>query len=560
VAGNGTFRGAINATSLTIGASASVSGLGIQDVSGSRYVDAIYARGTGYNNNAARQIKIGDTFIVNAVTGRGFTLAVIKKSDHSNLTYRRTGSSGGTLGGNQVYDVHGSTTDQINMRDALVELRTNGNGTRAAGEFGSDIIIIIVSYDAWNIDSTNGALLRAEMKLNGATSRIDESSSTNARVPYLLIATAGIGEGNGIEVMTSDAATADYAQYSGTLVDGEVRGTLDGLTQGVIINKGGLTMDLGGAIKTIGKASESDTTAGYFLGYNGSNYTFGVGDANQSMQWTGSELNIVGALNATSLNVTSITGAVTGFDAGKISGDVTEVYPLSSTPNVSFDNSGTPNPTVMTSFSIPAPENSVSKRHRLSLALEIQSRRSSGTGLDTHQIWYWASRKSLGFETVEIGDVTHLSTVVTNYVEVYTISGNVTDQMDNNGAIAPNTNPTAAQIGKIIGVSYQSATDKTNIEVSFGSGSSPHYANGTTMYFSPSQFTASGAYPDSAWQGKQSLILDGQTATYATVPLIASFGSTTVARDYRIYAQNSAQYTNLTVTCPKLYGTVENIA
>jgi hypothetical protein len=333
-----------------------------------------------------------------------------------------------------------------------------------------------------------------------------------------------------------------------------------GLIAGTTITGGGITMSSGGAIKTTGKDSESDTTNGFFLGYNGTNYTFGVGDANQSMQWTGSELNIVGALNATSLNVTSITGAVTGFDAGKISGDVTEVYPLSSTPNVSFDNSGTPNPTVMASFSIPAPENSVSKRHRLSLAFEIQSRRSSGTGLDTHTIWYWASRKSLGFEAVAIGDVTHLSTPVSGYVEVYTIPGNVTDQMDNNGAIAPNTNPTAAQIGKIIGVSYQAATDKTNIEVSFGSGSSPHYANGATMYFSPSQFTASGVYPDSAWQGKQSLILDGTSITYATVPLIASFGSTTVARDYRIYAQNSAQYTNLTVTCPKLYGTVENIA
>jgi hypothetical protein len=269
---------------------------------------------------------------------------------------------------------------------------------------------------------------------------------------------------------------------------------------------------------------------------------------------------LTGSLTATDLNVTNITGAVTGFDAGKISGDVTEVYPLSSTPNVSFDNSGTPNPTVMASFSIPAPENSVSKRHRLSLAFEIQSRRSSGTGLDTHTIYYWASRKSLGFEAVAIGDVTLLSTPVSGYVEVYTIPGNVTDQMDNNGAIAPNTNPTAAQIGKIIGVSYQAATDKTNIEVSFGSGSSPHYTNGATMYFSPSQFTASGVYPDSAWQGKQSLILDGTSITYATVPLIASFGSTTVARDYRIYAQNSAQYTNLTVTCPKLYGTVENIA
>ena len=214
----------------------------------------------------------------------------------------------------------------------------------------------------------------------------------------------------------------------------------------------------------------------------------------------------------------------------------------------------------MSVFSIPAPENSVSKRQRISLAFEVQSNRSSGSGLDSHTILYWVSRKSIGFEAVEIGDVTLLSTPVTNYVEVYTIDGNVTDVMDNNGAIAPNTNPTAAQIGKIIGVTYQAPTNKTNIEVSFGSGTSPHYSNGTTMYFSPSAFTASGVYPNSAWQGRQTLLLDGTSITYKTVPLIASFGATTVARDYRIYAQNQSQYTNLTVTCPKIYGTVENIA
>jgi hypothetical protein len=383
-------------------------------------------------------------------------------------------------------------------------------------------------------------------------------NATFASAPFR-VTPAGVVNATGVNIAgTVDASTAF------TFTGENVTGTLgtDNLDVPGIITAGSLITDSAtinndikiGSGESVFKADSN----GIYLG----NETFASAEfsVTPAGALTASSATLTGSLTATDLNVTNITGAVTGFDAGKISGEVTEVYPLSSTPNVSFDNSGTPNPTVMASFSIPAPENSVSKRHRLSLAFEIQSRRSSGSGLDTHTIWYWASRKSLGFEAVAIGDVTLLSTPVSGYVEVYTIPGNVTDQMDNNGAIAPNTNPTAAQIGKIIGVSYQAATDKTNIEVSFGSGSSPHYANGATMYFSPSQFTASGAYPDSAWQGKQSLILDGTSITYATVPLIASFGSTTVARDYRIYAQNSAQYTNLTVTCPKLYGTVENIA
>ena len=276
------------------------------------------------------------------------------------------------------------------------------------------------------------------------------------------------------------------------------------------------------------------------------------------MDWLG--VNIVGALNATSLNVTNITGAVTGFDAGKISGDVTEVYPVSAVPNVGLNNNSNPEPTNLFGFSIPAPENSVAKRHGLSLTMEFSSRRSSGSGLDSHTIWYWISRKSLGFETVSIGDITHVYTIVGGLLEAYTVDGNVTDTMDNNGAIAPNTNPSAGQIGKIQGVFYDASSNKTNITVSFGGGTSPHYANGTEMYFSPSQFTAAGVYPTPDSKSFQSILLDGSSITYHSVTLSTSFGATTVATDYRLYAERSAQYSGLTVSCRKVYGRVENIA
>jgi hypothetical protein len=69
-----------------------------------------------------------------------------------------------------------------------------------------------------------------------------------------------------------------------------------GLIAGTTITGGGITMSSGGAIKTTGKDSESDTTNGYFLGYNSSStkYTFGIGDADRSMVWDGSKLNISG--------------------------------------------------------------------------------------------------------------------------------------------------------------------------------------------------------------------------------------------------------------------------
>jgi hypothetical protein len=85
-----------------------------------------------------------------------------------------------------------------------------------------------------------------------------------------------------------------------------------GLIAGTTITGGGIIMSAGGAIKTTGKDSESNTTNGFFLGYNGTNYTFGVGDATQSMQWNGSDLSVTGAITATSLNVTdaTITGSI----------------------------------------------------------------------------------------------------------------------------------------------------------------------------------------------------------------------------------------------------------
>jgi len=280
---------------------------------------------------------------------------------------------------------------------------------------------------------------------------------------------------------------------------------------------------------------------------------------NIAAQTLTSESGVFGVISASdvstgTLNADNVT--ISNLRADDISGDVTEVYPISSTPNATITTSAT----ILLGFSVPEPDFSISKRNRISVAVEFSVNSSSGSGLSTGQIEYYTERESSGFETAEIGTCTYEQTVVTNYVEVISFSGNVTDLMDSNGAIAPNTSPTAAQIGNIISLYYVSGSDKTFVEVSYGSGTSPHLTTGDTIYFSPSRFTASGTYTKGIWSGRQTVVITGSSTNYFTVPLISSFGNTTTSRDYRISAKLSASLTGVTVTCPKIYGTVENIS
>tara|TARA_R110000824_G_scaffold107621_7_gene254019 strand:+ start:5032 stop:6777 length:1746 start_codon:yes stop_codon:yes gene_type:complete len=75
---------------------------------------------------------------------------------------------------------------------------------------------------------------------------------------------------------------------------------------------GGITLSGGGAIKSTGKDSATDTTNGFFLGHDGgSSYDFAVGGSSHSMVFDGSAgtLTITGAITATS-------GAIGGWSLG----------------------------------------------------------------------------------------------------------------------------------------------------------------------------------------------------------------------------------------------------
>lgn len=74
------------------------------------------------------------------------------------------------------------------------------------------------------------------------------------------------------------------------------------------LTAGNITLDSLGFIRSDGKNTYNSATAGFWLGYSGSDYKFNIGDNNQYFKWTGDEANLKGDITAVS---------------GDFSGDVT---------------------------------------------------------------------------------------------------------------------------------------------------------------------------------------------------------------------------------------------
>ena len=91
--------------------------------------------------------------------------------------------------------------------------------------------------------------------------------------------------GSDIDLTSGDLKTAlSLNNVDNTDDQGTTQG---GLIDGVTITGGGITVGSGGVIKSSGKDSVTDTTAGFFLGRAGSSYDFAVGDANNNIKFDG---------------------------------------------------------------------------------------------------------------------------------------------------------------------------------------------------------------------------------------------------------------------------------
>jgi len=232
-----TFTG-INASSITTGtlnanriAAGSITADKLKI--GSTKTSSLYVRGTGLNRTANRIVRLDGIDLVNG-TGRGLTLTVLNRSDHSHVS-------------STTYDVYGSDTARTDLANALNAL-------------GNDKIVILTSYDAIRFN----AALEAAIERCGGGSVKDSYLATNYRLPYLLIGIPGIGKGKGIEIFTSTASDAPYAEISTLIVDGTPVGINTGFTNTTIIDgsqiiTGSITADkIYGGTLTLGGANNAN--------------------------------------------------------------------------------------------------------------------------------------------------------------------------------------------------------------------------------------------------------------------------------------------------------------
>lgn len=92
-----------------------------------------------------------------------------------------------------------------------------------------------------------------------------------------------------------------------------------------------------GYIRTTGKDSYADTTAGFWLGYSGG-YKLNIGNATHYLKWTGSQLEIKGVVSADALSV--INDNIGTITAGLIDGAEFRVGGSGSEQEIYFKDSG----------------------------------------------------------------------------------------------------------------------------------------------------------------------------------------------------------------------------
>jgi hypothetical protein len=154
-------------------------------------IGKFYVRGSGLNHNIAPSVQLNGVEYASSY-GRGHTLITINRSNLSKVELIN-------------YDTYGSSTYCDNLAAKLNSL-------------SSDVIIVLVSFDACSIDSS----LADSLKNCGGSGKTFGAD----RIPNAFIGIQGIGAGNGIEVICGNGATDPYAEYS-TIITG-------GIPQGVM--------------------------------------------------------------------------------------------------------------------------------------------------------------------------------------------------------------------------------------------------------------------------------------------------------------------------------------
>ena len=261
------------------------------------------------------------------------------------------------------------------------------------------------------------------------------------------------------------------------------------------------------------------------------------------------------------LNGTQITGTGSASQA--------ESYPLSQ----QYDRTLTTTSSTVGSFSIPAPESSISKRQGIDISVLFEITNAGKTAQALSSIDFVVEKKSKGVNAVTVGTVTLEGLSSVGFQQIISVSGNQLGKVDMSGGIAASATASGTnEPSSIYSVYYDSGANKTfllcNAEGSI-------FSTGDTLYYSDSKFTASGTWfapsdtevinsitppdPDVNYVNA-STVSSGTGTSRFYMPYKMTYGKTTTATDYRIKISVSSIPSGITYKVIKMFGSIQNIA
>ena len=261
------------------------------------------------------------------------------------------------------------------------------------------------------------------------------------------------------------------------------------------------------------------------------------------------------------LNGTQITGTGSASQA--------ESYPLSQ----QYDRTLTTTSSTVGSFSIPAPESSISKRQGIDISVLFEITNAGKTAQALSSIDFVVEKKSKGVNAVTVGTVTFEGLSSVGFQQIISVSGNQLGKVDMSGGIAATATASGTnEPSKIYSVYYDSGANKTFL-VCNAQGSI--FSTGDTLYYSDSKFTASGTWfapsdtevinsitppdPDVNYVNA-STVSSGTGTSRFYMPYKMTYGKTTTATDYRIKISVSSIPSGITYKVIKMFGSIQNIA
>jgi hypothetical protein len=282
--------------------------------------------------------------------------------------------------------------------------------------------------------------------------------------------------------------------------------------------------------------------------------TTGAVDVTYAWQYTGSAWNQVSSLISGDLVVDgSITAqqiATNSLTVDKITGDVTETYPVYLELNASISNVAG----FSTAFSLPAPELNLDKRQKVDIGVNFTV--SNSNSLPSAPLLYlFMQKKSKGASTVTIGTVTHVS-YPRMFLQLVYVDGNKIDLFDSAGAVSDTSNGSSGA-ASVVDVYYDSVNDRTYIGAAYPTAL---FTTGDTMYYNPDVWTSSGTWISPESTSVFKVVTLGNNSTRDERNLSITFGKTSTATEFRLAYQFAASYSGITGQLNGFGGTIENIA